>query len=94
MKDFISGLEKKIEILYDYGGNTSDEELKSIIDLIKVDDNIDFYKSFENQLSNLMFFDFITKINLNILDYIFFLLIKKVLKYLVQIKRKNKKKKI
>ena len=74
MKDFISGLEKKIEILYDYGGNDSDEELKSIIDLIKVDDNIDFYKSFENQLSNLidseensMFFDFITKINLNIL---------------------------
>lgn len=99
MKDFISGLEKKIEILYDYGGNASDEELKSIIDLIKVDDNIDFYKSFENQLSNLidseensMFFDFITKINLNILDYIFFFIDKEGIKISSTDKKKKQKK--
>ena len=93
------GLEKKIEILYDYGGNDSDEELKSIIDLIKIDDNIDFYKSFENQLSNLidseensMFFDFITKINLNILDYIFFFIDKEGIKISSTDKKKKQKK--
>ena len=87
IKNFISDIEDKIDILYDSEENYSDEELMKFIDLVKLDDNAGFYRTFENIISNLInqdennnFFEFINQRSLNILDYIFFILIKRILK--------------
>ena len=87
IKNFISDIEDKIDILYDSEENYSDEELMKFIDLVKLDDNAGFYRTFENIISNLInqdennnFFEFINQRSLNILDYIFFYINKENIK--------------
>ncbi len=97
MQNFIEDLEKKIDTLYDEEEICSDDEIKNIIDLVKLDDNTDFYRTFENQLSNLInsddnnsYFEFLNQSGLKILDYILFYINKEG----IQITNLKKKKKV
>lgn len=54
MKEYILDIQKKIGQLYDDKGDDTDEELLKLLELIKMEDNINFYSSFENQLSHLI----------------------------------------
>ena len=96
MEKFKLELENKIETLYYDEENDNNEELNNLLDLIKLDDNTDFYKAFENQLSNLInpnenniLFDSVNINDSNILDYIMLYIEKEGIK----ISNTNKKKK-
>ena len=75
LKNYVSDIDKKIESLYDE--EDSDEDLKKLINLIKLDGNTDFNKAFENRISYLInsendnnFFDFISTNDETILEFI------------------------
>ena len=74
---YFKDLEDKIERSYERE-QCDEAELKNLIELIKLDDNNDFYKAFTNRISNLIkskekknFFDFKLQKDTNILDYIY-----------------------
>ena len=76
-EDYIHFLRDKFDELYE-NEQSDEEELKNLIDLIKLDDNNDFYKMFTNLITNLIksneeenFFDFKSQANINILDFIY-----------------------
>ena len=76
-EDYIHFLRDKFDELYENEQN-DEEELKNLIDLIKLDDNNDFYKMFTNLITNLIkpneeenFFYFKSQANINILDFIY-----------------------
>lgn len=74
-KNDVFDIDKKIESLYEEGD--SDEDLKNLINLIKLDENTAFNKAFENRKSYLInsevdnkFFDFISTNDKTILEFI------------------------
>ena len=98
IKGYIYDLDTKIENLYDEESN-NDEELKNLIDLIKLDNNSDYNPAFENQLSYLInsdkdknYFDFKHENNITIQDFIFNYISESEAK-ISNISKKNKQKK-
>ena len=103
-KNYIIDLNKAIVKLYDEKNEEDKDsidinELKTIINLIKIDDNYDFYKAFENQIYKLInsnennsYFDF-KYTSENILNYILFYLKKENIRLYNNVKKKNKSKK-
>ena len=102
-ENYITDLNKAINKFYDKkaeedDGSIDNDELEDLINLIKLDDNNDFYKAFENQIHNLInsceinsYFDF-KYTNENILNYILFYLNKENIKIYNTEKKKNKNK--
>ena len=79
LNEYFIKIEEKVKTLYE--GKDDEQELKKLlsqIDLIKLDDDNDFHKTFENQMNFLIksneggdFFDFKYQTGTNILEFIF-----------------------
>ena len=79
LNEYFIKIEEKVKTLYE--GKDDEQELKKLlsqIDLIKLDDDNDFRKTFENQMNFLIksneggdFFDFKYQTGTNILEFIF-----------------------
>ena len=90
-------MDKKVEIIYNE--EFDNEEISNIIDLIKLEDNNDFYKAFERQISyflklgeDIKIFDFKYQKKLNIFQF-FFNYINSAGLSIYKIKKKEKPKK-
>lgn len=73
-ENYVSYFDEKIDLLYNRENN--DEEISDIINLIKLEDNNDFYKAFEKQISYFLeskddfnYFDFKYQGKFNIIEF-------------------------